>query len=83
VTLGRRAPWSAAAGVVHRRASGVGPVAVLPGDALIELELRCGLRQRVPLRHRQIIPGGRSAGRGDPWGRGWLAELRQNTLNGF
>ena len=34
----------------------------LPGNALIELNLRCGLRQRVPVleRFKQVIPGGRT-----------------------
>ena len=63
VAIGRGAPWIGATGVIRRRASGVG--GCLPGNALIELELRCGLRQRVPVRQRfeQVIPGGRSAGR--------------------
>ena len=39
---------------------GVGTSERLPGDALIELELWYGLRQRAPIRERleEIIPGG-------------------------
>jgi hypothetical protein len=56
-----------------------------PRDALIELERWCGLRHGAPVRQRceRIVPGGRSAGRGDPWGLGGLAEVRQDALNWF
>ena len=59
------------------------PWQCLPGNALIELERRCGLRPSVPVRQRfaQLIPGGRSAGRGDPWWLVGLAEVPQDALD--
>jgi len=49
----------------------------LPGDTLIEFELKLGLSDKVPVRRRLggIDPGGRSAG-GRDWGRAWwLADV--------
>ena len=84
VAIGREAPWIGATGVVRCRFSGVGEATRLPGDELIELELRCGLRQRVPVRERfeQIVPGGRSAGRSDSLWRERLPQVRQDASTG-
>jgi hypothetical protein len=57
---------SGATGGMRGRASVGGPVAVLlPGNALIEPKIRCGLRQRVPVRRgarRSSQAGGPRAG---------------------
>jgi len=55
-----------------------------PVDALIELEVRLGLLEEFPVRHRLgfVVPGGRSAGGRDRGRAGWLTDAGEDLLDG-
>ena len=54
----------------------------LPGNALIEFEVRLGLLKVIPARLGSIVPGGRPACRGDRRRTRLLANVVENLLDG-